>query len=207
VNTSHLQVPNRSLFRTHRQGVSHVKHDRTKFKEYRRQSTGHQKKGGGLRFLDAHEIQQRDFNVVPRPLQNNTTQHWRLTNPGGNVYTIVQVSSDCFLDAHEIQTSTSGWSRARSRTTTRSAGASLILAVDLHNPAGEQWPVPRGRSRRGLPGRDPAPIWQQPANLAARRRSARDLVAASREHVLIGRSSCWVAGGHRNRPAPGRVSM
>ena len=59
--------------------------------------------GGGLRFLDAHEIQQRDFDVVTRPFQNNNTQHWRLTNVGGNVYTIVQVSSGRFLDAHEIQ--------------------------------------------------------------------------------------------------------
>jgi hypothetical protein len=59
--------------------------------------------GGGLRFLDAHEIQQRDFNVVTRPFQNNNTQHWKLTNVGGNVYTIVQVSSGRFLDAHEIQ--------------------------------------------------------------------------------------------------------
>ena len=59
--------------------------------------------GGGLRFLDAHEIQQRDFNVVTRPFQNNNTQHWRLTPVGGNVYTIVQVSSGRFLDAHEIQ--------------------------------------------------------------------------------------------------------
>jgi Ricin-type beta-trefoil lectin domain-like len=59
--------------------------------------------GGGLRFLDAHEIPQRDFNVVTREFQNNTTQHWRLTNVGGNVYTIVQVSSGRFLDAHEIQ--------------------------------------------------------------------------------------------------------
>ena len=58
--------------------------------------------GGGIRFLDAHEISERDFNVVTRPFQNNTTQHWRLTNVGGNVHTIVQVSSGRFLDAHEI---------------------------------------------------------------------------------------------------------
>ena len=58
--------------------------------------------GGGIRFLDAHEIPQRDFNVVTRPFQNNNTQHWRLTNVGGNVHTIVQVSSGRFLDAHEI---------------------------------------------------------------------------------------------------------
>ena len=59
-------------------------------------------RGGGLRFLDAHEIPQRDFNVVTRPLQSNNTQHWRLTKVGGNVHTIVQVSSGRFLDAHEI---------------------------------------------------------------------------------------------------------
>jgi hypothetical protein len=60
--------------------------------------------GGGLRFLDAHEIQQMDFNVVTRPFQNtDTTQQWRLTGVGGNVNTIQQVSSGRFLDAHEIQ--------------------------------------------------------------------------------------------------------
>ena len=58
--------------------------------------------GGGIRFLDAHEISQRDFNVVTRAFQNNNTQHWRLTNVGGNVHTIQQVSSGRFLDAHEI---------------------------------------------------------------------------------------------------------
>src|SRR3954454_2200970 len=58
--------------------------------------------GGGLRCLDAHEIPQLDFNVVTRSFQNNNTQHWRLTNVGGNVHTIQQVSSGRFLDAHEI---------------------------------------------------------------------------------------------------------
>ena len=58
--------------------------------------------GGGLRFLDAHEIPQLDFNVVTRSFQNNNTQHWRLTNVGGNVHTIQQVSNGRFLDAHEI---------------------------------------------------------------------------------------------------------
>jgi Ricin-type beta-trefoil lectin domain-like len=58
--------------------------------------------GGGLRFLDAHEIPQLDFNVVTRPFQNNNTQHWKLTNVGGNVHTIQQVSNNRFLDAHEI---------------------------------------------------------------------------------------------------------
>ena len=58
--------------------------------------------GGGLRFLDAHEIPQLDFNVVTRPFQNNNTQHWKLTNVGGKVHTIQQVSNGRFLDAHEI---------------------------------------------------------------------------------------------------------
>ena len=58
--------------------------------------------GGGIRFLDAHEISERDFNVVTRAFQNNNTQHWRMTNVGGNVHTIQQVSSGRFLDAHEI---------------------------------------------------------------------------------------------------------
>jgi hypothetical protein len=58
--------------------------------------------GGGLRFLDAWDIPQRDFNVVTREFQNNNTQRWWLTNVGGNVHTIQQVSSGRFLDAHEI---------------------------------------------------------------------------------------------------------
>jgi len=58
--------------------------------------------GGGIRFLDAHEISQLDFNVVTRPFQNNNTQHWRLTNVSGNVHTIQHVSNSRFLDAHEI---------------------------------------------------------------------------------------------------------
>jgi hypothetical protein len=56
----------------------------------------------GPRFLDAHEIPQRDFNVVTRSFQNNNTQRWRLTQEQGNVHRIQQVSSGRFLDAHEI---------------------------------------------------------------------------------------------------------
>jgi hypothetical protein len=38
--------------------------------------------GGGLRFLDAHEITDLDYNAVTRPFQGfDTTQQWRLT-PG-----------------------------------------------------------------------------------------------------------------------------
>lgn len=58
--------------------------------------------GNSSQFLDAHEIQQRDFNVVTRQFQNNNTQHWVLTNMGSGLYTIMQVSSGRFLDAHEI---------------------------------------------------------------------------------------------------------
>jgi hypothetical protein len=56
----------------------------------------------GPRFLDAHEIAERDFNVVTRPFQNNNTQRWVLTQVQGNQYRIQQVSSGRFLDAHEI---------------------------------------------------------------------------------------------------------
>jgi hypothetical protein len=56
--------------------------------------------GGGLQFLDAHEIPQLDFNVVTRQFQNNFTQQWILTNVGGNVHTIQQVSNNRFLDAY-----------------------------------------------------------------------------------------------------------
>ncbi|WP_238008262.1 RICIN domain-containing protein [Dactylosporangium sp. AC04546] len=58
--------------------------------------------GSGPLFLDAHEIASRDFNVVTRPFQNNTTQQWLLTDVGGGLYTIQQVSSARYLDAHEI---------------------------------------------------------------------------------------------------------
>jgi Ricin-type beta-trefoil lectin domain-like len=57
---------------------------------------------GTLQFLDAHEIQERDFNVVTRAFQNNNTQHWELRDTGGG-FTIQQVSSGRFLDAHEIE--------------------------------------------------------------------------------------------------------
>jgi hypothetical protein len=59
--------------------------------------------GGGLRFLDAHEIPQKDFQVVTRTFQGfDTTQHWRITDLGGGIKTIQQISSGRFLDAHEI---------------------------------------------------------------------------------------------------------
>jgi hypothetical protein len=54
--------------------------------------------GGGLRFLDAHEAPLEDFQVVTRPLQRfDATQQWRLTDLGGDVVSLQQVSSGRFL--------------------------------------------------------------------------------------------------------------
>ena len=59
--------------------------------------------GGGLRYLDAHEVAAEDFQVVTRAFQGfDTTQHWRVIGLGGDVSTIQQVSTGRFLDAHEI---------------------------------------------------------------------------------------------------------
>ena len=58
----------------------------------RQQSTG--------RFLDAHEIAERDFRVVTRPDQDNETQRW-LLNPVGTVNVIRQKTSGRFLDAFQ----------------------------------------------------------------------------------------------------------
>ncbi|MGV8839037.1 MAG: RICIN domain-containing protein [Bauldia sp.] len=66
------------------------------------QGTVHEIQGGGLMFLDAHEISDRDFNVVIRQYQNNATQRWLVTPAGNGLYTIQQVSSGRFLDAHQI---------------------------------------------------------------------------------------------------------
>ena len=79
--------------------------------------------GGGLRFLDAHEIPQLDHNVVTRSFQNNNTQHWRLTNLGGNVHTIQQVSNGRFLDAHEIS----------------SLSFRVVTRTQQHNDTSQRW--------------------------------------------------------------------
>jgi predicted Zn-dependent protease len=52
------------------------------------------------RFLDAHEIADKDFRLVTRPAQNNDTQRWELSQVGA-VYLIRQKSSSRFLDAHD----------------------------------------------------------------------------------------------------------
>ncbi|MFE1796038.1 RICIN domain-containing protein [Streptomyces sp. NPDC059517] len=52
-------------------------------------------------FLDAHEIASLDFRVVTRPFQNNSTQHWLLTDLSNGLSTIQQVSSGRYLDAYQ----------------------------------------------------------------------------------------------------------
>ena len=58
--------------------------------------------GGGLRFLDSAESPHEGFRVVNRPFDRQGTQHWRVSDLGGDVSTIQQVSSGRFLDAHEV---------------------------------------------------------------------------------------------------------
>jgi protease II len=60
--------------------------------------TVRQKSSG--RFLDAHEIEEKDFALVTRPVQDNDTQRWTLTQVG-TVFVIRQKNSGRFLDAHE----------------------------------------------------------------------------------------------------------
>ena len=52
------------------------------------------------RFLDAHESKSRDYSVVTRTAQNNTTQRWILTQVG-QVCTIQQKSNNRFFDAYQ----------------------------------------------------------------------------------------------------------
>ena len=54
------------------------------------------------RFVDAHEIDDKDFRLVTRTAQNNDTQRWLLANVGGNTFTVRQKSNGRFVDAHEI---------------------------------------------------------------------------------------------------------
>jgi hypothetical protein len=60
--------------------------------------TVRQKSGG--RFLDAHEIVEKDFRLVTRPAQNNDSQRWQLTLVG-TVFAVRQKSNGRYLDAHE----------------------------------------------------------------------------------------------------------
>jgi hypothetical protein len=59
--------------------------------------------GSHERYIDAHEIAEKDFDVVTREKQtSDKTQLWQLIPQGANVFEIMQVSSGRFMDAHEI---------------------------------------------------------------------------------------------------------
>ena len=45
---------------------------------------------------------EHDFVVVTRTAQNNDTQRWMIMNIGSDTYTIQQLSSGRFMDAHEV---------------------------------------------------------------------------------------------------------
>jgi hypothetical protein len=54
------------------------------------------------RYLDAHEIAEKDYQVVTRPGgQTDTTQNWLLTDLGHGTCTLTQVSSGRNLHAYE----------------------------------------------------------------------------------------------------------
>lgn len=54
------------------------------------------------RFLDAHEVAQKDFRLVTRPRQTfDRTQNWFLLKGVGGL-NIMQESSGRFMDAHEV---------------------------------------------------------------------------------------------------------
>src|SRR6476619_5776848 len=59
--------------------------------------------GSHERYIDAHEIAEKDFDVVTREKQtSDKMQLWQLIPKGGDVFEIMQVSSGRFMDAHEI---------------------------------------------------------------------------------------------------------
>ncbi len=61
--------------------------------------------GGGLLFLDAQQRDQYNLGytvVVDTYAGNTATERWLLTDVGNGNYTIMQISSGQYLDAHEI---------------------------------------------------------------------------------------------------------
>jgi hypothetical protein len=52
------------------------------------------------RYWDAHESANEDHRLVTRPAQPNTTQRWIVTEVGGGIFTIQQVSSGRFVEAY-----------------------------------------------------------------------------------------------------------
>lgn len=57
--------------------------------------------GNGLRFLDAHEDDSRDWAAVTRPYQNNTSQRWQMTEVSPGIVRLMQINTGRYLDAHE----------------------------------------------------------------------------------------------------------
>ena len=55
------------------------------------------------RYLDAHEVNSRDYALVTRPRQNNDTQRWIISRIGPKTYTIRQKSNGRYVDAHEYR--------------------------------------------------------------------------------------------------------
>lgn len=54
-----------------------------------------------MRYLDAHEIPDKDYRLVTRNEQKNKTQQWKITSLGNDTFTIRQESNGRFVDAHE----------------------------------------------------------------------------------------------------------
>ena len=70
---------------------------------FHKQFQAQQGPGTRDRYIDAHEIAEKDFDVVTRERQTfDKTQLWQLIPKGGDVFEIMQVSSGRFMDAHEI---------------------------------------------------------------------------------------------------------
>jgi hypothetical protein len=53
------------------------------------------------RFMDAHEIAGKDYQLVTRPQQNDDTQRWRITQVGPGIFTIQQLSNGRHVGAYE----------------------------------------------------------------------------------------------------------
>ena len=166
--------------------------------------TVRQKSSG--RFLDAHEIEPKDFHLVTRPAQNNDTQRWTLTQVG-TVFVIRQKSSGRFLDAHEA-------SDNDFRLVTRPGREQRDAALGLdarrrrqrHAAAVEQPPL-HGRARdrvEGLRAGDAAGAGQRHAAVdadAGRRQHLHD--PAAEQRPLHGRPRDrleGLLGGHPRRP-------
>ena len=72
-------------------------------------------------YLDAHEHSGADFSVVTRTAQNNDTQRWVLLPVPGSLstYTMQQLSSRRFADAHTVGSDFSVVTRPRQNNNTQ----------------------------------------------------------------------------------------